>query len=60
MPSPRHPVIDYLQRLFEVMGVLIAQLTTLARRHFRKEPLDGPHLLREGLEKAGGTFVKFV
>jgi len=59
LPSPRHPVIDYLQRLFEVMGVLIAQLTTLARRHFRKEPLDGPHLLREGLEKAGGTFVKF-
>lgn len=55
----RHPIVDYLQRLFQVMRVLIAQLWKLLRRHMRHEPLEGPQLLREGLEKAGGTFVKF-
>lgn len=57
--SQRHPVIDYLQRLFEVTGVLLTQLWKLAMRRMRHQPIDGPHLLREGLEKAGGTFVKF-
>ena len=41
------------------MGVLLSQLSKLARRRWRHEPLDGPHVLREGLERAGGTFVKF-
>jgi ubiquinone biosynthesis protein len=57
--TSRHAIIDYLNRLFQVLGVMLGQLRKLAIRRFRKQPLDGPILLREGLEKAGGTFVKF-
>jgi ubiquinone biosynthesis protein len=57
--TARRPIADYLKRLFQILGVMLAQFRKLAVRHFRKQPLDGPHLLREGLEKAGGTFIKF-
>src|ERR1700712_3024908 len=57
--TARRPIADYLKRLFQILGVMLGQFRKLALRHFRKQPLDGPHLLREGLEKAGGTFVKF-
>jgi ubiquinone biosynthesis protein len=57
--NARHPIADYLHRLIQIFGVMLAQFRKLTVRHFRKRPLDGPLLLREGLEKAGGTFVKF-
>ncbi len=57
--TSRHAIIDYLNRLFQVLGVMLGQLRKLAIRRFHKQPVDGPILLREGLEKAGGTFVKF-
>jgi ubiquinone biosynthesis protein len=57
--NSQHPIIDYLKRLFQILGVMLGQLWKLGRRRLNHQPLDGPHLLREGLEKAGGTFVKF-
>jgi ubiquinone biosynthesis protein len=57
--TSRHAILDYLNRLFQILGVLLGQLRKLAIRHYRKQPLEGPQLLREGLEKAGGTFIKF-
>jgi ubiquinone biosynthesis protein len=57
--SARHTIGDYLNRLFQIVSVLFTQLGKLTIRRFRKQPIDGPHLLREGLERAGGTFVKF-
>jgi ubiquinone biosynthesis protein len=57
--TARHPIFDYIQRLFQILGVALRQLSTLARRRWRHEPLNGPILVREGLEQIGGCFVKF-
>jgi ubiquinone biosynthesis protein len=57
--TARQTIADYLNRLFQIFGVLFTQLSKVAIRRFRHEPVEGPLLLREGLEKAGGTFVKF-
>ena len=57
--TARHPIFDYFRRLFQILGVLFRQLATLARRRWKREPLNGPDLLREGFEKAGGSFLKF-
>jgi ubiquinone biosynthesis protein len=57
--TAQHPIFDYLQRMFQILGVLVRQLTTLAKRRWKHEPLDGPEVLREGFEKAGGSFLKF-
>ena len=57
--TARHPIFDYFRRLFQILGVLVRQLGTLARRRWKHEPLNGPDLLREGFEKAGGSFLKF-
>lgn len=57
--TARHPIFDYFQRLFQILGVLVRQLATLARRRWKREPLNGPILLREGLEQIGGSFIKF-
>jgi ubiquinone biosynthesis protein len=57
--TARHPIFDYFRRLFQILGVLLRQLATLARRRWKGEPLNGPELLREGFEKAGGSFLKF-
>jgi len=54
-----HPIVDYCSRLFQIMGVMMSQIGKLLARLLRGQPLDGPNLLREGFEKAGGTFVKF-
>ena len=54
-----HPIVDYCKRLFQIMVVLTAQIGKLAARLLRGRPVDGPNLLREGFENAGGTFVKF-
>jgi ubiquinone biosynthesis protein len=55
----RHPIFDYLQRVFQILRVLLRQLLTLAYRRWKGQPLNGPVLLREGLEQIGGSFVKF-
>jgi ubiquinone biosynthesis protein len=57
--TARHPLIDYFRRLFQIFGVLTRQLGKLARRRWKGQPLHGPELLRESLEMAGGSFVKF-
>jgi ubiquinone biosynthesis protein len=57
--TARHATADYLNRLLQIFGVMFTQLRKLAIRRVRKQPLHGPELLREGLEKAGGTFIKF-
>src|SRR5580700_9373447 len=54
-----HPVVDYCKRSLQIMAVLTAQIGKLVARFMRGRPLDGPDLLREGFEKAGGTFIKF-
>jgi len=54
-----HPVADYVRRLFQIMSVLFGQIAKLIARWVSRRPLDGPNLLREGFERAGGTFVKF-
>ncbi len=57
--SSIQPIIDYGKRMLQIMGVMASQIAKLAARHLRGLPLEGPDLLREGFEKAGGTFVKF-
>jgi ubiquinone biosynthesis protein len=54
-----HPVVEYCKRLSRISAVLAAQIGKLAVRFARGRPIEGPDLLREGFEKAGGTFVKF-
>jgi ubiquinone biosynthesis protein len=57
--TARHPIFDYVKRLFQILGVTLHQLGILAKRRWKGLPLDGPIVLREGLEKLGGSFVKF-
>src|SRR5262249_42463716 len=52
-------IIDYSKRVLQITRILLGQLWKAASRYRRKQPIDGPILLREGLEAAGGTFVKF-
>ena len=54
-----HPIVDYCKRLFQISAVLTTQIGKLIVRWLRGRPLNGPDLLSEGFEKAGGTFVKF-
>ncbi len=56
--TPRNPAFDYLQRLFQVMRVVIRQLSRVLVRRMQGQPTLGHLLLREGLEDVGGTFVK--
>ncbi len=57
--NPGHPIVDYCKRMFQILTVLTVQIGKLGLRCLRGCSLDGPNLLREGFEKAGGTFVKF-
>lgn len=57
--TARHPIFDYVQRLSQILRVVLRQLAELAHRRWKRQPLDGPTLLREGLEQIGGSFVKF-
>ncbi len=57
--TTRHPIFDYAARMFQIFGIMFRQLTRLGLRRFRHQPLDGHLLLREGFEKAGGSFIKF-
>jgi ubiquinone biosynthesis protein len=57
--SARHPVVDYLKRLLQIFSVAMRQLSKAASRRRHGQPIEGPVLLREGLENIGGCFVKF-
>ena len=48
------PILDYLRRLFQLMGIASRQLTKAARRRLSGQPVEGHLLLREGMEQAGG------
>jgi ubiquinone biosynthesis protein len=56
--TSRHPSLDFLNRFFQVMGVVLRQFGVVALRRLRGEPVFGHLLLREGFEKVGGSFLK--
>jgi ubiquinone biosynthesis protein len=56
--TSRHPLLDFLHRFFQVLRVVLRQLTLLARRRLAGQPVLGHLLLREGFEKVGGSFLK--
>ena len=49
----------YLQRFFQVNGIVLPRLFLALWRYFLRRPTNGAELMREGLEKIGGTFIKF-
>lgn len=55
----RHPLLDYLERLMQVIVVVTRLLTRALRRRIAHRPILGHLLLREGLETLGGSFLKF-
>src|SRR5258708_38829488 len=56
--TSRHPLIDFLQRFFQVLRVVLRQLTRVAVRRLRGQPVMGHLLLREAFETVGGSFLK--
>ena len=52
-------LVSYARRIVQIFTVVLRQLFTLGRRKWKGQPLDGPNLVREGLESIGGSFVKF-
>lgn len=54
-----HPIFDYAGRLYQIFSVVMRQLITVLVRRLRHHPIEGPRLVREGLEEIGGCFVKF-
>src|SRR5262249_28262512 len=56
--NSRHPLFDYLHRFSQVRRVVVRQMWVLARRRWKREPLRGHELLREGFEEVGGSFLK--
>ena len=50
--------IAFLHRFFQVLSVVARQLTLVAVRRMRGRPVLGHLLLREGLERVGGSFLK--
>jgi ubiquinone biosynthesis protein len=57
--SARHPIFDYAKRILQISRVVAQQIGTGVVRRLRHQPVQGPILLREGLERIGGCFVKF-
>ena len=53
-----HSLFDFLGRFLQVLGVVARQLTLVALRRLRGQPVLGHLLLREGFEKVGGSFLK--
>ena len=49
----------YLQRFLQVNGIIIPRLFLALWRFLLRRPTDGAELLRDGLEKIGGCFIKF-
>lgn len=56
--NSRLPLLDFLHRLFQILGIVLRQLTLLARRRLAGQPVLGHLLLREAFERAGGSFLK--
>jgi ubiquinone biosynthesis protein len=56
--NSRHPLLDYLQRLFQVLRTVFRELWLVITRRLRGEPVMGHLLLREGFERVGGSFLK--
>src|SRR5215510_4800191 len=56
--TPRHPLLDFLHRFFQVFGVAVRQLTRVTLRRLRGQPVLGHLLLREAFEAVGGSFLK--
>src|SRR6266567_4775640 len=56
--TSRHPLLDFLHRFFQVLGVVLRQLTIVALRRRRGQPVQGHLLLREAFEQVGGSFLK--
>jgi ubiquinone biosynthesis protein len=54
----RPPLLDYLQRLFQVLHIVFRQLAILLARRISGKPVMGHLLLREGFERVGGSFLK--
>jgi ubiquinone biosynthesis protein len=56
--TPRHPLLDFLHRFFQVFSVTLRQLTTVVWRRLKGRPVMGHLLLREAFERVGGSFLK--
>ena len=54
----RH-LVAYLQRFVQVNSIVLPRLWLALWRYLRHKPTGGAELLRDGLEKTGGCFVKF-
>ena len=51
--------IAYLQRFLQVNSIILPRLWLALWRFVTGRPTDGAELLRSGLEKIGGCFIKF-
>jgi ubiquinone biosynthesis protein len=56
--TSRYALLDFLRRLFQVLGVVLRQLTLVLYRRFTGRPVMGHLLLREAFERVGGSFLK--
>jgi len=52
-------LLSYARRIVQIFTVVLRQVFTGLRRKRKGLPLEGPDLVREGLEAIGGSFVKF-
>jgi ubiquinone biosynthesis protein len=58
LPRTSHPLVEYLQRLLQILGILFGQLSVVVRRKLSGQPIIGHEVLRQGFERVGGSFVK--
>src|SRR3954452_1038242 len=49
----------YLQRFLQVNGIILPRVFSVLWRFLLRRPTGGAELLRDGLEKIGGCFIKF-
>ncbi|HWC98829.1 MAG TPA: AarF/UbiB family protein, partial [Candidatus Sulfopaludibacter sp.] len=55
----RHRRLASLRRLIQAVAVALRLLAVALLRRMRGLPVDGPELLRQGLQDLGGAFLKF-
>ena len=51
-------LVTWLQRFFEVNSIVFSRLLPALWRYMRGRPTHGAELMRDGLEKIGGCFIK--
>src|SRR5580765_7948793 len=56
--TSRYALLDFLRRLFQVLGVVLRQLPLVLYTRFTGRPVMGHLLLREAFESVGGSFLK--